>query len=218
MELNNGPVNYLMDYLENAFKQEGNSFDNIFKSIFDDAKSQSAPSDFKEPYPLFKIASGKALNKENLATDVLYKKLLTKDKKFKKEVYENSITVGQIASILKTWKWGTDNPREAKKFFDRFDFSGDVRLNFREFILAMNVHNKDKVSEGSCTHCLSEVVSEVLNPIFVFLDCKGKNLISAEKIWTGLKYLNKRNPDTYNIYTCKVRDDKYRTSAINDFV
>ena len=149
MELNNGPVNYLMDYLENAFKQEGNSFDNIFKSIFDDAKSQSAPSDFKEPYPLFKIASGKALNKENLATDVLYKKLLTKDKKFKKEVYENSISVGQISSILKTWKWGTDNPREAKKFFDRFDFSGDVRLNFREFILAMNVHNKDKVSEES---------------------------------------------------------------------
>ena len=219
--LNVGPIAYLLDYLEDAFKLQNKLIQSIYKSIFEDAKAQTAPADFKDPYALLKVATGNPMSTETLANEELYQKWLMKDKKFNKDVYENSITVGQIASILTNWNWAKNKNNavvEAKAFVDEFDYDGDGRLNFREFIIALLMKTKNLVSTKVCTHCLENIVLDILDPIFSYLDCKQRNMINAEEMWNGLKFLNKKNPKAYDIYNCKVRQDRYRTTSINDFI
>lgn len=221
LNLNDGPIAYFIDYLEDAFKLQNKLIQSIFKTIFEDAKAQTAPADFKDPYSLLKLATGNPMSTETLANEELYQKWLMKDKKFNKDIYENSITVGQVATLFKLWHWAHNNdniPIEAKEFVDEFDYNGDGRLNFREFIIGLIIRTRNMVNSKICTHCLEDIVLDILDPIFSFLDCSQKNMISAEEMWKGFKFLNKKNPNAYNIYNCKVREDRLRTSAINDFV
>jgi Ca2+-binding EF-hand superfamily protein len=221
LNLNNGPVTYLIDYIEDAFKLQNKLIPSIFKSIFEEAKSQISPTDFKDPYSLQKLATGNPFSTETLGNDELYQKWLSKDKNFNKEIYENSVTIGQILTILKSWRWGTniDDPvMEAKALVDTFDFNGDGRLNFREFIIAMIIKTKNLVNAKICTKCLEDIVLDIIEPMFTFMDCHQKNMINAQEIWRGLKHLNRKNPKSYDIYTCKIKDDRYRTTSVNDFV
>lgn len=221
LNLNKGPIAYLMDYLEDAFKLQNKLIQSIFKSIFEDAKAQTAPSEFKDPYSLLKLATGNPMSTETLANEELYQKWLLKDKKFNKEIYENSITVGQAATIMNLWHWAQNKNNlvvEAKSFVDEFDYDGDGRLNFREFTIAMIMKTKHLVATKTCTHCLEDIVLDILDPVFSFLDCKQKNAVNAEEMWNGFRFLNKKNPKAYDIYNCKIRDDRYRTSSVNDFI
>lgn len=219
--LNFGPIAYLMDYLEDAFKLQNKLIQSVFKSIFEDAKAQTAPAEFKDPYSLLKLATGNPMSTETLPNEELYQKWLLKDKKFNKDVYENSITVGQVATILKTWHWSHNKDNyalEAKSLVDEFDFDGDGRLNFREFVIALIVKTKSLAVTKTCTHCLEDIVLEIVDPIFTFLDCKQRGMINAEEMWNGLRFLNRKNMKAFDIYNCKIKDDRLRTSAVNDFV
>lgn len=221
LELNKGAVTYLIDYVEEALKLQNKLIQSIFKSIFDDAKSQTAPPDFKEPYSLLKVATGNPFSTETLANDELYQKWLLKDKKFNKEVYENSITVGQIASIFKTWRWTSTFENlelDSKNFVDQFDYDGDGRLNFKEFIIAMIIKTRDFVNSRLCTRCLEDVILDLLDPMFTYLDCNQRGMINSEELWGGMKYLNRKNPKIFDIYNCKIKHERFRTSSVNDFI
>ena len=69
LNLNRGPVAYFMDYLEDAFRLQNKLIQSIFKSIFEDVKAQTAPADFKDPYPLLKLATGNPTTTETLANE-----------------------------------------------------------------------------------------------------------------------------------------------------
>jgi len=221
LNLNQGPIAYLIDFIEDGFKNQNKLIQSMFKSIFEDAKSQTAPENYKDPYSLLKMATGNPMSTETLANDELYQKWLVKDNKFNKDVYENSLTVGQILTVLRNWRWAVnmvDAANEAKALVDEFDFNGDGRLNMREFVIAMIMKTKELVPARICTRCLEDIILDIIDPIFTYLDCKRKNIINAEEMWKGLKFLNRKNPKSYDIYTCKIREERYRTSAVNDFV
>ncbi len=225
-EFNKGPVTYFIDYLETVLKYHRIVIQLKFKSIFDEAKILVAPTDFKDPYSLRKVATGNPFITDNstdakLTKEELYKKWLSRDPNFSKAVYENSLTVGQIITVMSEWKWITyiDNVRlEAKQFVDEFDFDGDGRLNFREFIIGMIIKTKKLSSSKICVQCLEDVVTEILNPIFTKLDCNQVFMIDSEQIFRGFEYINRSDSENYNIYGCTIKNEKLRTVSVNDFV
>jgi len=148
-------------------------------------------------------------------------KSLTKGNKamFNENVYKNSITVGQLHSALIDFGW-PHNKNEvnfAKKILDRYDFDGDGRLNPRELIILTIIHNKSKLGLRECRNCYNDLVNKKIDPIFNFIDCDHDNKINAEDMWESFASLNRKN-NVCNIYDCKVREQPYRTNAMNDFI
>lgn len=218
---NEGPITYLIDYLEEAFEKYSKNVQKEMKQIFDDAKQINPASDIKDPYNLAKIATMKPNQKEELRPDEYYRLIQARVPSFNQTVYEASITIPQIVEVFKTYKWSVNQENyllEAKTLVDRYDFNGDGRLNFREFSLAMILKTQDLVRAKICSKCLEIIVEEIIDPIYTFIDCEKKDMISAEEMWKSLKYLIRKSENTYNIFTCKISNEVYRTSSINDFV
>lgn len=191
------------------------------KQIYDEAKQISPTDGTKDPYYLAKIATQNGTATEDLKADEYYRMIKAKVPSFNSTIYEASITIPQIVEIFKTNKWSLAQENyvfEAKNLVDKYDFNGDGRLSFREFILAMIFKTEDLVRSKICSKCLETVNEEVIDPIFTFMDCEKRNMVNAEEMWKSLKYLIRRNENTYNIFTCKISNELYRTSSINDFV
>jgi len=218
---NEGPITYLIDYLEEAFEKYSKNVQKEFKQIFDDAKQIAAPEGVKDPYYLAKLATQNGTAKEDLKPEEYYRMIKARVPTFNSTVYEASISIPQMVEVFKTNKWSLSQDNlllEAKTLVDKYDFNGDGRLNFREFVLAMIFKTEDLVRAKICSKCLETIVEEVIDPIFTFIDCEKRNMVSAEELWKSLRYLIRRNENTYNIFTCKISNEVYRTSAINDFV
>jgi Ca2+-binding EF-hand superfamily protein len=207
--------------MEEAFEKYSKNVQKEFKQIFDDAKQVTPAEGVKDPYYLAKIASHNGTAVEELKPEDYYRIIKARVPSFNSTIYEASITIPQLVEFFKTNKWSlsTDNLiLEAKTLVDKFDFNGDGRLNFREFIIALIFKTEDLVRAKICTKCLEGIAEEIIEPIFSFIDCEKRNMISAEEIWNNLKYLIRRDEHTYNIFTCKISNELYRTSSINDFV
>jgi len=220
---NQGPVTYLIDFLEEAFEKYSKVIYREMKQIYDDAKaiSVSEGTGTKDPYYLAKIATQNGTALEDLKPDEYYRMIKAKVPSFNSTVYEASITIPQLVEVFKTNKWSLAQENyvfEAKKLVDKFDFNGDGRLSFREFILAMIFKTEDLVRSKICSKCLEAVNEEVIDPMYTFIDCEKRNMVNAEEMWKSLKYLLRRNENTFNIFTCKISNEMYRTSSINDFV
>jgi Ca2+-binding EF-hand superfamily protein len=218
---NEGPITYLIDFMEEAFEKYSKNVQKEFKQIFDDAKQVTPTEGVKDPYYLAKIATQNGTAVEDLKPEDYYRIIKERVPRFNSSVYEASITIPQLVEFFKTNKWTLSQENlllEAKTLVDKFDFNGDGRLNFREFIIAMIFKTEDLVRAKICTKCLEIINEEIIEPIFSFIDCERRNMISAEEIWNNLKYLIRRDENTYNIFTCKISNELYRTSSINDFV
>lgn len=204
---------YLFDYLDpvmqNIILEE---FDKIYKAA---QKIKNDPS-YTDPYQLSSIL--------NLPPETPTAELLSKMKAlvptFDAAIWQNSISVAQIHSIITEWGWNYDpsKPDPAKFLVDKYDYNGDGRLNPKEFIIAMIRYNKKIIgTPETCKNCMENIVETKIDPIFMYLDCTGGNLVNAEQIWNTLKKL-KRPVVGYDYYKCTLEGGKYRTSAINDFV
>ena len=218
---NEGPITYLIDYMEEAFEKYNKNIAKEFKQIFDDAKQVTPGNGLKDPYYLAKIATQNGTALQDLKPEEYYRLIKAKVPTFNETIYEASVTVPQMAEVFKINKWSLSTENlilEAKTLVDTYDFNGDGRLNFREFILAMIFKTQDYVRAKICSKCLENINEEVIEPIFTFIDCEKREMVSAEEIWKTLKYLIRRNENTYNIFTCKISNEVYRTSSINDFV
>jgi hypothetical protein len=206
---------YFFDYLDDVLQKDiVKEFDRIFK----EAQKIQSPADYKDPYALEKILglSGKNVPPK----EELYKKIVSISPSFNPSVWESSISIGQMQTILKEWNWfaNTAKPDPAKYIVDRYDFDGDGRLNPREFLIAM-IRNNKRIVEGEkkCNNCMEHIIATKIDPIHIFLDCGAKDQITAEQIWVGLQKL-KRPKLGYDIYKCSLEAGKYRTSAVNDFI
>jgi hypothetical protein len=218
---NEGPITYLIDYMEQALEKDTKNIQKEFKIIFDEAKQSIAPEGVKDPYYLAKIATQKGNAKEDLKPEDYYRMIQAKVPDFNIAIYEASVTIPQLVGFFKTNKWTLHQDNlvlEAKTLVDKYDFNGDGRLNFREFILAMIFKTEDLVRAKICSKCLENIVEEAIDPIFTFIDCEKKDMVTAEEIWKTLAFLIRKNDNLYNIYTCKIVSEVYRTSSINDFV
>lgn len=221
MGFNEGPITYLIDYMEEAFEKYSKNVQKEFKQIFDDAKAVNAPEGVKDPYYLAKVATQNGTATEDLKPEEYYRMIKARLPSFNQTIYEGSVTIPQLVEVFKTNKWSLSQDnfvQEAKALVDKYDFNGDGRLNFREFVLAMIFKTQDLVRAKICSKCMESIVEEVIEPIYTFIDCEKRNLVSAEEMWKSLRYLIRRNENTYNIFTCKISNEVYRTSAINDFV
>ena len=218
---NEGPITYLVDYMEEAFEKYSKNIQKEFKQIFDDAKGMSPAEGVKDPYSLGKIAMQNSNITEELKPEEYYRLIKARVPSFNSTIYEASITIPQMVEVFKTNKWSLSQDNfllEAKTLVDKYDFNGDGRLNLREFVLAMIFKTEDLVRAKICSKCLENIAEEVIEPIYTFIDCEKRNMVSAEEIWKTLKYLIRKNENTYNIFTCKISNEVYRTSSINDFV
>lgn len=206
---------YLFDYLDDILQKDiVTEFDRIFK----DAQKIQPQAGFKDPYSLDKMLN---LNGANIPPkEELYKKIASVSPSFNPSIWETSISIGQIETIIKDWSWyaNPSKPDPAKYIVDKYDYDGDGRLNSREFIIAM-IRNNKRVVDGAkkCKNCLENIISTKIDPMYIYLDCGAKDQITSEQMWTGFATL-KRSSLNYDIYKCTLDGGKYRTSAINDFV
>ena len=206
---------YLFDYLDDILQKDMVSeFDRIFK----EAQKVQPQAGFKDPYSLDKMLN---LNGANIPPkEELFKKIASVSPSFNPTVWESSISIGQMETIIKEWSWYSNpsKPNPAKYIVDKYDYDGDGRLNSREFTIAM-IRNNKRVVDGAkkCKNCLENIIANKIDPMYIFLDCGAKDQITSEQIWSGLGTL-KRSTLNYDIYACTLDGGKYRTSAINDFV
>jgi len=150
--------------------------------------------------------------------DKLKKIVSSNSKVFNENAFKVGITAPMVYALVQAWKWNY-NPAEfdwARKLLDKYDFDGDGRLNPREFIIFTIIHNKNSL--GSCENCYNDIVNKKIDPIYTFVDCDNDNKVSAEDMWENLQNLKRANTAKANIYQCTLKNKKFRTTSMNDFI
>lgn len=215
-----GPSAYLFDFLDDIFQKE---ITTEFLRIFNEARSMSISPDYKEPYTLEAILGYTSLDGPKIDEEVLLNKVKSISPSFNSDTWRISITCAQIDKILKQWKWQYDFTKTdpAKILVDTYDYDGDGRLNPREFLIAMIMNNKkvvDTASSQRCLNCFDKIIETLIDPIFSYMDCSMVNVVSADDIWKNFRFLKRSRGDVFNMYSCKLENGSYRTSAVNDFL
>jgi len=217
-----GPSAYFFDHLDPVMQKNITS---EFMKIWESAKKIANPpaDEFQEPYTLDKIIfhlSGSEPLSSSIPEQINQMKKIKKD--FNSEVWVNSISVAQLFKIISTWGWSKPSDENfAKRLLDRFDFDGDGRLNPSEFILLSIINNAKILGEIECkTHCYNKIISDLIDPIFTYLDCNKDNFVSSENLWVGMQSL-RRPTWAYSMYLCRmptVLNNNFRTTSCNDFI
>jgi hypothetical protein len=215
-----GPSAYLFDFLDDVLEKPIlDEFEEIWKSA---KATVPMDKDYKDPYTLEHILNWHGTE------DELIKKIedLTRDSNnnptFDQHVWRESVTVAQIHKFLKDNNWQVDQTQAdpAKAFVDKYDFNGDGRLSRKELLIGMIRANKQRAATQLCTLCLSKTVKELIDPIYMYLDCTNDEKVNAENIWTGIQNLKKPEAlaNRYKFWACEINGGKFRTSTVNDFV
>ena len=201
---------YMFDFLDQILLKD--ILEN-FKTVFEKAKQIIPDEKMIDKYSLkemFKFDNKAHIDANDI--DFITKYIPNYDK----DIWENSITMTQMLTIIKEWNWDViKNPEYAKLLLDKYDYNGDGRLNIFEFTASNIITNID---DNDCTNCYETIKKEKLYPIFTFFDCKAKNKIGAEQIWIGLPNLIRKNEDTCNIFKCEIKGRQLYTNSINDFI
>lgn len=137
---------------------------------------------------------------------------------FNQAIWMKSLDSFKINALIKEWVWhvptGTDDP--AKYLINKFDFNADGRLNIKEFLIASIVNNKNIMGSDNCKFCFSDIIKNLIDPIFRYADCDDDFRISSEELWKGLKLFKK--DQKYSYYKCIIDNGNFRTGAVNDFI
>jgi len=144
------------------------------------------------------------------------------NKYFNVEIWKKGISPIQILTLMKQWIWiptGELDIMDAKKIVDKYDFDGDGALNPSEFIAFAITHNMKQVHQCK-QFCFKDIIDNIIDPLFMYLDCDNDGFINSENMWDGLRNIQ-RVKNNYNMYSCqfpKENNKFYRTNSVNDFI
>lgn len=151
------------------------------------------------------------------------KTLVAFNKNLANKDYADMISPIQILLIIEAWQWGgasgSQDIMEAKKLLDKYDFNGDGALDREELILLSILHNIKNFNQCK-DFCYKTIIDQVIDPLFIYLDCDNDGYINAENMWQGLRNIF-RQDTKYDMYKCifPLELNKfYRTNSVNDFI
>ena len=206
-----GPVAYLFDFIDPIIRDMAVSeMDKLVKEI---KLLPMVDLKYKDPYDFKKLIS----QDSTLLNSRILRMLKKFTQNYDPQVYDSSVNAVQVRQAFINWKWNGDisNPNLPAKFVKRFDMNFDGRLNPREIVLGALIHNKGMIGTQICENCFNKS-SQILQAIFLYLDCNDDGWLSAEEFWGNLKNMN-RGSERFNIFSFGV-DENIRTAAINDFI
>lgn len=180
-----------------------------------------------EPFTDHRLKSSKTKDVKVIApgTDEkgLMKTLATFNKNLANKNYSDMISPIQVLQVLQAWQWGKPSESkdimDAKRLLDMYDFNGDGALDREELILFSILHNS-KYNYQCKDYCYQNIITQVIDSLFFYLDCDNDGYINAENIWDGLRNIYRQDKN-YDMYSCVFPLDSnklYRTNAVNDFV
>jgi hypothetical protein len=215
VKIGRGEIGYLFDFLDPVFEKP---VFHVFHKILRKTENIDADEGIKDEYEINKIletiSGGETpfLNESNLEDPTIQekiKKYITSE--FDMNVYKKSINMQKLSSILK--EWNVERPN-LKDIVDNYDLDGDGRLNIREFILftIIDIRYFDAKSLPS----YNEILQNLIDPLFDFIDCDKKGHLLTEDIFDGIKYIIRPNMN-YDIFHCNIDDKLVHTTAINEF-
>jgi len=223
-------VGYLFDYLDDVFKEE---MVNTFIAIWDEATSIKE-EDLKEIEIEDEYETSKIIKKFNLSqkennsqnndenriisnAEIIEKfSKITGNKNFKINIYRKSLDMKRIKYLTDKWKYTLKKPM--KIIVDSFDLDGDGRLNAREFILFTIIDNKYSDRSPDCKGCYQRIFESKIKPMFEFFDCSSSSYIETEDICSAIPYLNRKHPEQYDMFQCKLHNSPIHTNSCNSFV
>lgn len=153
----------------------------------------------------------------------LMKTLSSFNKDLANKDYTDMISPVQLLLILEGWQWGgasgSQDIIDAKKILDKYDFNGDGALDREELILFSILHNLKHFKQCK-DFCYKNIIDQVIDPLFMYLDCDNDGYVNSENIWQGLMNIYRQDKN-YDLYKCKLPlelNKFYRTNSVNDFV
>jgi hypothetical protein len=198
-----GKTAYLIDYLEDVFLKD--FIDETLTIIRGISKFKRDADNYVDPFNM------KDLTKDDPTKDNMGK--INPDWNF--EVWQKSISAGQINQALKSFSWfynsNTQDP--AKDFILKYDKDGDGRLNIKELIIAIIWTNKARSTK--CYNCYFYLAQKI-RAVFTYIDCSGSGIVNSEQCFDKLRNLKRSANAKCDIFLGP--DSKKRTDAINDFV
>jgi hypothetical protein len=206
-----GPVAYFFDFLDPVLKKSVvEEFQAMHKELLG---FPSESSNFSDVFDFKKMVSqdSSSMSKSTL------RKLQRFTKNYDASVYDVSANMVQLRGAVTKWKWPV-NPGDSsfyQRFITKYDMNYDGRLNPREFILGSIYDNPQAVGSSLCKHCFFDI-GQLIDAIFLYVDCDNDGLISAEDMWHNLSNI-KRKTEKWNIFSFG-NDENIRTAAVNDFI
>ena len=211
---------YFFDFLDPVLQKP---IADEFQRIYTEALKIPDEPGYLDPYTLEKMANPSGSTLGGVLTQAeSVKKITSLMPSFNFDQWQKYISAAKLTAIVKAWAWDFNVMKQdfAKEMVDKFDFDGDGRLSPSEFTILMIINNKkSRNALKSCTNCMEDIIRKMIDPMYLYIDCDGDNVISSENIWNSLKGLNRKEAaNTYNIYNCVIDGSQVRTVSINDFV
>lgn len=206
-----GPAAYMFDFFDPVFRDMATA---EMHTMYQSLKAfPTVDRAYNDPYDFKKLIT----QDSTLLDKRLLRKLKLFTKNYDPQVYDGSANAVQIRNAMIKWKWNVDisNRNFPKKFVSRFDMNFDGRLNPREMVLGLIIHNRGIMGTQLCSNCFNNS-TKTMDSIFLYLDCNDDGWLSAEEMWQNLQNIN-RDSEKYNIFSFGV-SESIRTAAINDFV
>lgn len=222
-EYSKGDSAFLFDHLDDVLQS---IIANKYKKIYDAAleaqtKLFSSSSPPEDPYSYKYLLNIFLPNKYDASFPENKNRLAEVWPHFIRENWDNYITFPTFSEVCRDWSWVIN--KEGIKDFNKFDFNGDGRLDRKEFILYSIIMNKSLFGTKTAKqdYFYDDIFAELIDPMFMFIDCDKNGSVTSEEIWNGLRNLKRKNKDKYSLFSCKLKMDmekEYRTISINDFI
>merc|ERR1711957_249138 len=182
---------------------------------------QATPSGLVPPTPANPV---KPTADDATVTDAVYNAIKSYNANFDKVIWLNGVTPTQVLHIMNDWGWGMPGEdrdmNDIKRIVDKYDFNGDGNLNPEEFTI-FKIHQTNQVGHQCAKFCMRGLIDKILEPLFMYLDCDSDGYINASNLWEGLKNVQRKGSNKFNMYGCEFPvelNKSYRTNCTNDLV
>jgi Ca2+-binding EF-hand superfamily protein len=215
-----GDAAYLFDHLDEVLQKIiSTNFETLYKGALENQEKKKSSQD--DLYSYKNLIHGFFQGKYDGATEENKNRLNEIFQDFSRDKWDHFITLLTIKEIINEWRW--ESSMTLKKVFDEYDFNGDGRLDRKEFILFSIIYNKSNFGKktSDLKYSYENVISDFIDPMFMFFDCDKNKEVTAEEMWKGLKKLKRKNNNAYSLFSCKLMLDmekEYRTISVNDFI